>query len=1018
MRGHSDGFLLLYDLNIARETAARARNESQAEPEEHGSIRVRSGLRDVDTCTLDRSRPVPSKLINSLFGVKHPREAHRLQMQRSRTIEGGPVPLRLGSAKFARPIPLSRPSVQLSAEEIEMNRKRLVGSLKCNGSYPEKYRVLVWRFLLRLPKNEEAFRLLVAKGKHPVFVRLKDQYPLHCDRLFRHFHRILSAMVFWCPAFGELDYLPAIVYPFVKIFRENDLVAFEASLSVMLHWCGDFLVSFPHPPVFAMEAFEKELSRRDAQLLNHLTQFQVTSEVYAWSLLKTIFTEVLSEDEWLCLWDHLLTYSDTPQLLFVAVLAYLSYFRVALLAACDRFSIEHFFHQENAIHMKKFIQLMMIIRDELDLSTFTALKDPHADASSAPSTSPYWPLSRGQYPAFAHYPRGVLDAHVHASRLVVFQDAVNVSNPLERNRVALEEAELIQKQQCLNQVKHTSDKLQAEHDKWIKERKRLLRAQERRQNEAIAAEKERLQHLKTLDYETYKQRLEYLNHVKTSAREMLEEAAKWFQVECRRLENTLAMHKERMTLELLSRKHEEDVQRMEAEVHDRVQDIFKHCQIEERLASLRTEFESRAAQQSFEMKATMERWKKEHAEQAREATIQLHQGEDHARRRHEDRLPQTLDQKLSEQQREKKAMIKLDNAQHGRRQEREEWASSHHEVDTHRDAVMVQEERNARVGGLTQERDDNTLPPHYSRESLSQGADSNDVSRRRDNDVTDHDHVSNTVVEKPLQRSNARAGEAIDSNVCDASLLPANVSHKLEPEPRSSENDKRSTSPQSSPQTLQDCSTVEKQDTTRTRQMMHKVSLVHNNVDLITSENVGLARPAKGKGASLSGTAQPNEATSMPRQPLDMWPVQKKDVPSTDRLKPYELKLEDERQSCLTLDFARRSREEPFLAPPARRQESSAEATVSSSCRNAVRRASTRTEYARYLRDDDDDARSPKSDAVLQRPLAELEQKLGVRFDDLSDDDESSEEEDGTLLERAQRLLALSPLDLDSADDL
>lgn len=264
--------------------------------------------------------------------------------------------------------------------------------------YPKKYRVLVWRFFLRLPKNEEAFRSLVAKGKHPVFVRLKDQYPLQDSRIFRRLHRVLSAIVYWCPAFGEVSYLPVVVYPFVKIFRENDLAAFEASVSVMLHWCGDFLISLPYPPVFAMSAIEKELARRDAQLFDHFTRYQVTSEAFAWSLLKTIFTEVLSEDEWMCLWDHLFTYSDTPQLLFVAVLAYLSYFRTALLASCDRFSIEQFFHQQNAIDIQKFVQLMMNLRSKLDLSEYTAIEESAATDASSQGRAPYWPLSRGQYP--------------------------------------------------------------------------------------------------------------------------------------------------------------------------------------------------------------------------------------------------------------------------------------------------------------------------------------------------------------------------------------------------------------------------------------------------------------------------------------------------------------------------------------------------------------------------------------------------------------------------------------------
>ncbi|EGZ25527.1 hypothetical protein PHYSODRAFT_449053, partial [Phytophthora sojae] len=597
----SDGFLLLYDMEIARETAARAqkrrRKEGLMDLGEHARIRTRSG------------RPVPSKLIDSLFGAKVPKRAGPSATRtRVRATAG---PLRLPTKDLLdcdsptlrekvwtrRKCPLARPPVQLTAQEIETNHKRLVGSLRCNGMYPKKYRVLVWRFFLRLPKNEEAFRSLVAKGKHPVFVRLKDQYPLQDSRIFRRLHRVLSAIVYWCPAFGEVSYLPVVVYPFVKIFRENDLAAFEASVSVMLHWCGDFLISLPYPPVFAMSAIEKELARRDAQLFDHFTRYQVTSEAFAWSLLKTIFTEVLSEDEWMCLWDHLFTYSDTPQLLFVAVLAYLSYFRTALLASCDRFSIEQFFHQQNAIDIQKFVQLMMNLRSKLDLS----------DQGRAP----YWPLSRGQYPAFAHYPRFVVDFQIS-----------------ERNRIALEEAELGHKQNLLDDIEDESRKLKAEHEKWMKERKLVLEAEERRRKEAIAAEKERILHLKTLDYETRKRRLQHLSNMEASAHETLEEASKMLQTEYQRLESTLAMQKERMEFEISSRKQEEDLQRIESETHDRVRGIHKRREMEERLSRLRTEFETRVKQQELQDMLKFESWKREDEEQARKAKILLRRREE------------------------------------------------------------------------------------------------------------------------------------------------------------------------------------------------------------------------------------------------------------------------------------------------------------------------------------------------------------------------------------------------------
>lgn len=457
----SDGCLLLYDLEIARETAMRAqakrRMEGLTELEANMRLETRSGLHHESDERNEHTHPVPSKLIDSLFGPKSTTtrqselKSERVELEKDQTKRyavrttadgnnGGAVEaispsLSIKNARPARtfvqaskktrsrkPVSvLQAPATILSEKEIMVNKKRLEGSLKSNGSYPSKYRLLVWRFLLRLPKNEESFRSLVAKGNHPAFVRLYEQYPLQNSRVFRRLRRVLSALVYWCPAFGEVSYLPAVVYPFVKIFPENDLAAFETCMSVLLHWCRGFLVSLPYPPVFVLNVLERELERRDPQLHDHLVKHDINGEIYGWGLLQTLFTEVLSEEEWLVFWDHLFTYSETPELLFVAVIAYLVYFRTALLATGDRFSIEQFFHQQNAIKMSSFIQLLMNLREQINLNGAQSglqNSEKNGDGDITVKNS-YWPLPSGQFPAFANYPTFVVDFQISVSLVSV-----------------------------------------------------------------------------------------------------------------------------------------------------------------------------------------------------------------------------------------------------------------------------------------------------------------------------------------------------------------------------------------------------------------------------------------------------------------------------------------------------------------------------------------------------------------------------------------------------------------------
>ena len=51
--------------------------------------------------------------------------------------------------------------------------------------------------------------------------------------------RVLSALAHWSPLFGETDYLPMLAFPFVKLFQNNQLLAFEiiaTLLSELFHF--------------------------------------------------------------------------------------------------------------------------------------------------------------------------------------------------------------------------------------------------------------------------------------------------------------------------------------------------------------------------------------------------------------------------------------------------------------------------------------------------------------------------------------------------------------------------------------------------------------------------------------------------------------------------------------------------------------------------------------------------------------------------------------------------------------
>ena len=206
-------------------------------------------------------------------------------------------------------------------------------------------RSFIWRSLLQLPDNHSAYSVLLAKGTHPAFANLHDNYPIKSPKLLRilqryctctcvyHMYvcrqfyfslslslslslsRVLSAIAHWCSLFAEVDYLPAFVFPFVKYFQNNQLVAFEMVTTILckkngnnynhytsyrslflpffsplstflcslhffpVNWCDQWFNYFPNPPFNILTMVENILSYHDPHLLHHLVQHQITVRV-------------------------------------------------------------------------------------------------------------------------------------------------------------------------------------------------------------------------------------------------------------------------------------------------------------------------------------------------------------------------------------------------------------------------------------------------------------------------------------------------------------------------------------------------------------------------------------------------------------------------------------------------------------------------------------------------------------------------------------------------------------------
>nr|XP_031547149.1 TBC1 domain family member 31 isoform X3 [Vicugna pacos] len=201
-----------------------------------------------------------------------------------------------------------------------LNKKRLQILLKSYGEYPTKYRMFIWRSLLQLPENHTAFSSLIDKGIHVAFLNLQKNYPIKSRKLLRVLQRTLSALAHWSTIFSDTPYLPLLAFPFVKLFQNNQLVCFEVVATLIINWCQHWFEYFPNPPINILSMIENVLAFHDKELLQHFIDHDITSQLYAWPLLETVFSEVLTREEWLRLFDNV--FSNHPSFLLMTVVAY------------------------------------------------------------------------------------------------------------------------------------------------------------------------------------------------------------------------------------------------------------------------------------------------------------------------------------------------------------------------------------------------------------------------------------------------------------------------------------------------------------------------------------------------------------------------------------------------------------------------------------------------------------------------------------------------------------------------
>ena len=511
----------------------------------------------------------------------------------------------------------------LSAEFLDARRaasdddvNKLRDLLSVYGEFPEKYRLLTWRKVLRLPDNEKAYETLASKGTHPAMADLPDRFPISDRSLLLRLQSICSCLSHYSPVFAESPVVPGMVFPFVKAFKTNEVQAFEAFLTLVNNHARGWFELFPDPPYGHLAEAEAVVKFHDPQVAKRMESVPGGLQGAVWQLLSTLFTDVTTADEWLRLFDHVAV-QGRAMLTHLAA-AYVLIWRDAILNAPEGSSaVKQLFARDAGTSLERLLEKAYLLKESspAGMTTLEPTKIVDVGANAPGDARPgFESLESGAvvelpkattYPVFEGFPKRAVD---YAAG--------------ERDRLRAEEDALLARQKTVKSLQKRTEEIQAMEMAWEAEAQRMAEIEEARKSEMEGLEKGMRAEMRRWEE---KERLERLKQV-----EAIESA----------YASALARKKSEWNAELLKLKKEVDEKR---ELHAKT---MKRQGEDEQLRTLEFQAQQRlwALEEERAHASALDRVKREVAaaegvdsaeERRREAEWQTQDDEAATRRAHE-----------------------------------------------------------------------------------------------------------------------------------------------------------------------------------------------------------------------------------------------------------------------------------------------------------------------------------------------------------------------------------------------
>ena len=235
-------------------------------------------------------------------------------------------------------------------ESFDVNRLKVY--VEFHKQYPADCRFKIWKQLLNLPNNSVAFKTYCADFKEDAtFLR---RFPLKSHSLSISLQKCLHIIHKLQPPFKDLDFLPALVFPFVKNLGFDKVFIQEVVLAVFSNWAYSFWEYIPHAPMEHLSLLGTLIEYFDPKLSFHFKSHGLNTHDYGWPLMRTLFSDVIDQSGWFEIWDYAITIQD-PNFFWYFLTAFITNKRGRLMKLNDINSIRQYLFSDTIKNVNQLI---------------------------------------------------------------------------------------------------------------------------------------------------------------------------------------------------------------------------------------------------------------------------------------------------------------------------------------------------------------------------------------------------------------------------------------------------------------------------------------------------------------------------------------------------------------------------------------------------------------------------------------------------------------------------------------